>query len=76
MVLRLEEAVAEGDRYFRRFDEDLKLKEVVAGARCPVGMAQLERSIAPSRGVKIVKARLAFRSFRVVENKLGFRGSR
>jgi hypothetical protein len=76
VLLQLNEAVREENLYFRAFDQDLQLKEVIAGPRCLIKKAQIERLIKSYSGVvKIIKARLAFRSFEVVENKLGFRGS-
>lgn len=77
VIVRLEEASKEAGYYFRRFDKDLELKEVVAGARCTVGKAQLRSSLGSlSTAVTITKARLAFRSFSVVTDQRGFRGPR
>lgn len=59
-----------GPFYFADFGPDLALKEVIVGARSDVSRAEIADALgglAPS--VTTRKARLAFRSFRIVEQK-------
>jgi len=66
VLLRLKDAVKEGDYYYNRFSENLDLKEVIVGPRCKVEKAKIEASIRNySGGVTITKARIAFKTFRV-----------
>lgn len=71
--LRLEEKDASG-HYFYEFDNDLKLHDIIAGPLC-----DLESSVIKAAAneydypLSITKARLAFKTFRVVANKRGFR---
>ena len=61
---------ADGGLYFAEFGKDLRLCEVIVGARSTITRADLAKSLgglAPD--VKARKARLAFRSFRVVEQR-------
>lgn len=56
--------------YFADFSDDLLLKEVISGPRFEGTMTEIAgyaRSWAP--GVSLIRARLAFESFRVVPNK-------
>jgi hypothetical protein len=59
--------------YFHDFDNDVQLKEIIAGPLCSVAKATIQDAIGGSVGsVRIVKARLAFQTFEVVENLQGF----
>jgi hypothetical protein len=61
-----------GDLYFMDFGKELRLVEVIAGARCKVTENELRSAIEPLKGVKLTKARAGFRRFEVVENQRGF----
>jgi hypothetical protein len=52
------------------YSEDFTLKEIIIGARCnllPVGFKEMLSSYGDK--VKVIKSRLAFQSFKVVQNK-------
>ena len=77
LILCLNETIKEDGHCFKQFDEDLVLKEIILGARWPVGKARVQSVLGkPSGSVTITKARLAFKSFSVVTDKRGFQGSR
>lgn len=74
VIVRLQDAVKEGCYYFQPFDARLRVKEVIAGARCSLSQADLLDSLgACAADVVITKARPAFTSFSMVEDKRGFR---
>lgn len=53
------------------------MREVIVGPLCKIPKSKIEAAIGSYIGpVHIVKARLAFKIFRVVTNKLGFANSR
>lgn len=56
--------------HFQVFGKDLRLKEIIVGANCDIPRKDIENAI-PGQGDDIVlrKARLAFRSFNVVEQR-------
>ena len=58
--------------FFRPFDDDLRLVEVIAGARCCVKWRPSIESAVEKFSVKprLMKARLSFRQFKVVTQKL------
>lgn len=58
---------------FRDIGENLALREIIAGPLCTTEKESILSLLSkyPDK-VKLVKARLAFRSFRVVKNKQGF----
>jgi hypothetical protein len=57
-------------RYFERFSSDLALVSVIVGARSKISRDDINLALGSiSRQVVVFKARLAFRSFRVVRNK-------
>lgn len=62
-----------GGYYFADFEEELRLVEVILGAGCHVSQRRLLQALgAHQSGVRLLKARLAFDAFRVVEDENGF----
>lgn len=71
---RLEEADKKTGLYFREFDDNLQLREVIVGPLSDISKATIEKLVTGyGRKIYIVKGRLAYQSFSVVENKAGFR---
>lgn len=63
-------------KYFADFSENWVLREVIVGPLCTVTKRELAEALGDHRsGVTFIKARLAFNSFKVVENLLGFKNS-
>jgi hypothetical protein len=59
--------------YFYPFDKFVRLREVIAGPLCDVPAARIREALKGYKDkIRIIKARLAFRSFRVVKNRKGF----
>lgn len=58
--------------YFADFNDQLVLREVIAGPLCSASKEELRAAAGSTTNVAFRKARLAFRSFRVVTNQLGF----
>jgi len=76
----LKPEVKEGKEcFFRCFDDDLKLVEVFAGARCCVKWRpRIENAVErlpPGKRPKLIKGRLGFTRFRVEKQMLGFKSS-
>ena len=58
--------------YFQEFDENLKLKEVILGPMCTVSKTELHNAVCRySPSPKIIKARLALKSFNIVKDQRG-----
>ena len=56
--------------WYRGFDGDLVLREVIVGADCPATRAQVAEALGDgARGVVAHKARLAFGTYRVVTQR-------
>ena len=73
IIVPLAEAVRQSDLYFRKFDQGLELAVVIAGPRCTTTMRAVKEALGGrSDDTEIFKARLAFRTFRVVKNLEGF----
>jgi len=72
---QLEECdTATSNHYFREFDEDMMLSEVIVGPLSTVSKSALTKTIRSySPRPRIMKARLAFNSFRIVKDQRGFR---
>jgi hypothetical protein len=67
----------DGGLYFYDFYKHMRLEQVIVGARSTLkrkSMEKLLRSYGPS--IRLTKARLAFKTFRVIPNEQGFGGSR
>jgi len=74
VILPLDKAYKEKELYFVNFCDNLKIKEVIVGARCKINKAELEKSIETSlSAVLSTKARLAFKTFEVTKDRRGFR---
>ena len=62
-----------GDHYFREFGDDLRLREVIVGAKNPVSKRRILRALRSwANTVRILRARLAFDAFEVVEDEAAF----
>jgi hypothetical protein len=72
--LRLEERdPSSGNHCFRDFDENIRLREVIVGSLYGGSKDTIERVLQHcAHQIRIVKARLAFKSFEVVEDRRGF----
>jgi hypothetical protein len=65
----------ENGHYFYPFDK-FQLKEVIAGPLCEISKDRINQALNDySEPVSVIKARLAFKTFRVVENLQGFPSS-
>jgi hypothetical protein len=74
MRVLLREVVRDGEDYFRPLDQALRLVQVIAGARCAESNNTIDAALGNwARGVEVIKARLAFKTFLVVRNRQGFR---
>ena len=63
----------ENGRYFKDFDDSLKLFKVIAGARCSLPEDSILAAIGESlQGVDIIRARAGFKKFEVVKDRRGF----
>ncbi len=59
--------------YFKDFDSQFKLRKVIVGVRSEVTKVQIQEALQDYLyDVEIIKARLAFRTFRVIRNRRGF----
>jgi len=60
--------------FYCEFSDDLRLVEVIAGPLCELTEKEIrDTRSACSHSVKIIKSRLAFQKFNIVENKQGFK---
>ena len=60
----------EAGMYFCDFSSDIRLTEIILGPRCEMPNEKIEAMIrAMGLYVKVIKSRIAFRSFRVIEAK-------
>lgn len=57
--------------YFADFNDQLTLREVIAGPACAASLGELQQATGSSAKVKFRKARLAFKTFRVVVDQRG-----
>ena len=62
----------ESGLYFGDFGDRLVLREVIAGPPCAVAERELRDATGSTTGVEFTKARLAFKTFRVVTDQHGF----
>ena len=71
VLVPLAEAFTEGEAYFKRFDSNLVLAEVILGALCPLDVNEVREFVGQRHtGVSVFQARPAIRSFGMVPNGL------
>ena len=58
--------------YFCNFDEKIQPKEVIAGPLCDVTEREIREALGDIGDVDVIKARLAFKTFRIVRMGWGF----
>jgi hypothetical protein len=68
----LEDRDPETGLYFGNFSGQLILREVIAGPLCTASEQELREATGSTAGVKFTKARLAFKTFRIVTDQRGF----
>lgn len=74
LFVQLDHSTRESGLYFYDFSKDFTLEEVVLGPKCELPISavrELVNNVSP--GAIVVKARIAFRSFRVTKNKIASR---
>lgn len=71
LFVQLDHTTRESGLYFYDFSKDFRLKEVVLGPRCELPISAIKDLVGPS--ATVVKARIAFGSFRVIKNKIASR---
>lgn len=70
MYLPVEPGDLDGEHYFQRFDLNIALREVILGPLCDVSVERVRvLSTVFEPGIAITKARLAFKTFRVVADR-------
>lgn len=62
----------DGGLHFKSFDASLRLVKVIAGARCPAPLQELQDAARPLTDVEFVKARAGFGEFEIVVDQRGF----
>ena len=63
----------ENGMYFKKLDDDFRLREVIVGHRCCVERGEISAALASyAEPVSIIKACLSFTSFDVIEDTNGF----
>ncbi len=69
LFVKLDHTTVESDMYFKDFDSNLILREVILGSRCELpiaGIRTMLNSYTPS--VKVIKSKIALNSFHIVED--------
>lgn len=70
LLVKLEECEKENSLYFLPFSNDIIIKKVIIGARGEKVPKDIGKLIKPNyTGVEIIKSRLAFQSYQVIQNK-------
>jgi hypothetical protein len=70
---RLEDRDASNGLYFYNFDQEVQLCEVIAGPLCDTPKASFDAALEGyEHPVRIIKTRVAFTTFQIIENRQGF----
>jgi hypothetical protein len=71
--IRIDERDAATGFYFYPFDGIVQLSEVIAGPLCNIPRTRIDEALKDyTDKISVIKARLAFKTFRVVKNRKGF----
>lgn len=72
--VQLDHATKEAGMYFYDFSAAFALREVILGPRCELPIERVRALVSSySSSPRVIKARIAFSSFRVIKNKLASR---
>ena len=75
VFVQLDHSSVEAGMYFYDFSDHLQLAEVILGPRCAIPITKVRSLVSDFKpGVEVRQSRIAFQSFRVVENKEASRG--
>ena len=66
LVAQLENRKCESGLYFKYFDEELKLTDILIGPLCTTKESNIEKYLPNGHGVNILKTRMAYKTFKVV----------
>jgi hypothetical protein len=70
VFVELDHSTCEAGMYFKNFGPDLALAEVVIGPKCDLPIDRVRAMVDSAHpGVRVVKARMAYRSFHVIEDR-------
>ena len=76
LFVQLDHETKESGLYFADFSADFQLREVILGPRCELPIASVRAVVASfSPAVSVIKSRIAFSTFRVVENRIASRSA-
>ena len=67
--VKLDHSTPESGLYFMDFSNQLKLREVILGPRCDVPISRVRDLVSAHEDVHVIKSRIAFTKFRVVEDR-------
>ncbi len=71
VFVKLDDAEQESGNYFYSFSDALVLCEVILGPRCGIPIEGLKKLVTGfERPIRVIKSRIAFKRFNVVENKI------
>lgn len=74
VFVRLDHQTVESGLYFYSFSKDLALREIILGPRCELSIKNIRDLVAGFElAVYVVKSRVAFTKFKVVENRVATR---
>lgn len=60
--------------YFKHFSNEIDLKEVILGVKCTVPISSMRKFFEEkNEEVKVIKSRIAYKDFKIVENRLATR---
>jgi hypothetical protein len=59
--------------FFKDFDEDLRLVEIIVGDRCTVPRSAIVRAVVPLTEINLIKARAGFTKFEIVIDQRGLK---
>lgn len=60
--------------YFKYFSNEIDLKEVILGVKCTVPISSMRKFFEEkNEKVKVIKSRIAYKDFKIVENRLATR---
>jgi len=74
IFVKLDHETKESGLYFYEFSKDFQLREIILGPKCELPIASIRTIVAGfTPTVTVIKSRIAFTSFKVVENKVATR---
>ena len=63
------DCIKKGNLLFHPLNDEISLRGIILGPLCDISISEIEKKVPAGKKLEVIKSRLAFRSFNIVEQK-------